>query len=53
MARIPGSEQAIELMVNCKTYPAVSSKYVETVCTGGVQPNGEFVRLYTQCRFGF
>ena len=33
-------------MVNCKTYPAVSTKYVETVCTGGIQPNGEFVRLY-------
>jgi len=33
-------------MVNCKTYPAVSSKYVETVCTGGVTAEGEFVRLY-------
>jgi hypothetical protein len=46
MARIPNSEKTIELMVNCKTYPAVSSKYVETVCTGGVQATGEFVRLY-------
>jgi hypothetical protein len=46
MAKIPGSERTIELMVNCKTYPAVSTKYVETVCTGGVQRNGEFVRLY-------
>jgi len=46
MARIPESDQTIELMVNCKTYPAVSTKYVETVCTGGVRANGEFVRLY-------
>lgn len=46
MARIAGSEQTIELLVNCKTYPAVSTKYVETVCTGGVQANGDFVRLY-------
>lgn len=46
MARIPESERLIELMVNCKTYPAVSTKYVETVCTGGVQRDGRFVRLY-------
>lgn len=46
MAKIIGSEQTIELMVNCKTYPAVSKKYIETVCTGGVQANGDFVRLY-------
>lgn len=46
MARVAGSEKTIELMVNCKTYPAVSAKYVETVCTGGVQASGEFVRLY-------
>ena len=46
MAKIIGTEAAVELMVNCKTYPSVSGKYIETVCTGGVQPNGEFVRLY-------
>lgn len=46
MGKISESEQTIELMVNCKTYPAVSTKYVETVCTGGVQATGEFVRLY-------
>lgn len=46
MTKIPESEQTIELMVNCKTYPAVSTKYVETVCTGGVRATGEFVRLY-------
>jgi len=46
MAKIPGSERTLELLVNCKTYPAVSKKYVETVCTGGVEPDGRFVRLY-------
>ena len=46
MSKISGSEATVEFMVNCKTYPAVSSKYVETVCTGGVRPDGEFVRLY-------
>lgn len=46
MAKIPGSEQTIELLINCKTYPAVSKKYIETVCTGGVQADGSFVRLY-------
>jgi hypothetical protein len=52
MSKIPGTETSLELLVNCKTYPAVSTKYVETVCTGGVQPSGEFVRLYPiQFRF--
>lgn len=46
MVKIPESEQALELLVNCKTYPAVSKKYTETVCTGGVQADGSFVRLY-------
>lgn len=46
MARVVGSEKVIELMVNCKTYPAVSTKYVETVCTGGVTAEGDFIRLY-------
>lgn len=46
MSKIIGSEQTIELLVNCKTYPAVSKRYFETVCTGGVQASGEFVRLY-------
>ena len=46
MARVPETETDLELLVNCKTYPAVSKKYVETVCTGGVQADGQFVRLY-------
>jgi hypothetical protein len=46
MAKVPGSEKTLTLLVNCKTYPAVSKKYTETVCTGGVEPSGDFVRLY-------
>lgn len=46
MAKILESERDLELLVNCKTYPAVSKKYIETVCTGGVEPDGSFVRLY-------
>ncbi len=46
MSKIPGSERDLRLLVNCKTYPAISTKYIETVCTGGVQESGEFVRLY-------
>jgi hypothetical protein len=29
-----------------KTYPELSSKYYETVCTGGTLEDGRFVRLY-------
>lgn len=46
MARVPGSETTLDVLVNCKTYPAVSKKYVETVCTGGVARDGSFKRLY-------
>lgn len=46
MSKIPETEREFEFMVNCKTYPAVSQKYIETVCTGGVEANGDFVRLY-------
>jgi hypothetical protein len=46
MARIPGSEQTLELMVNRKTYSAVSTKYIETLCTGGLEKDGRFIRLY-------
>ncbi len=46
MSKIEGTEREIQLMVNCKTYPAVSKKYTETVCTGGVTSEGDFIRLY-------
>jgi hypothetical protein len=29
-----------------KTYPSISTKYVETVCTAGVTEDGSWVRLY-------
>lgn len=29
-----------------KTYPELSSKYNETVCTGGTLENGDFIRIY-------
>src|ERR1700741_491086 len=29
-----------------KTYPELSSKYYETVCTGGTLEDGRFIRLY-------
>ncbi|MEP7129311.1 MAG: hypothetical protein ABI729_10600, partial [Chitinophagales bacterium] len=29
-----------------KTYPELSTKYYETVCTGGTLEDGRFVRLY-------
>ncbi len=46
MARVPGSQTTLDVLVNCKTYPAVSKKYLETVCTGGVCRDGSFARLY-------
>lgn len=46
MARMPGSEKTLDVLVNCKTYPAVSKTYLETVCTGGVSREGLFTRLY-------
>ncbi len=52
MSKIPESERDLEFLVNCKTYPAISTKYIETVCTGGVEADGSFVRLYpVQFRF--
>ena len=46
MARVAASEKTIDMLVNCKTYPAVSKKYLETVCTGGISRDGHFTRLY-------
>ncbi len=34
------------LLVTVRTYPNISSKYVETVCTAGVTRDGEWRRLY-------
>jgi hypothetical protein len=35
-----------KVMIWGKTYPELSTKYRETVCTGGVLENGNFIRLY-------
>lgn len=34
------------LLVTVKTYPTLSTKYIETVCTAGVRPDGTWIRLY-------
>lgn len=34
------------VLVTVKTYPTLSKKYGETVCTAGVRPDGTWVRLY-------
>jgi hypothetical protein len=34
------------VLVTVKTYPTLSTKYGETVCTAGVRPDGTWVRIY-------
>lgn len=34
------------ILVTVKTYPTLSSKYFETVCTAGLRPDGTWVRIY-------
>lgn len=34
------------VLVTVKTYPTLSMKYGETVCTAGVRPDGSWVRIY-------
>ncbi len=38
--------QTTRVLIWGKTYPELSSKYVETVCTGGVRLDGTPIRLY-------
>jgi hypothetical protein len=38
--------QRIRVLIWGKTYPELSAKYVETVCTGGVREDGTPIRLY-------
>ena len=35
-----------KVLVTVKTYPTLSRKYGETVCTAGVRPDGSWVRIY-------
>lgn len=34
------------ILITVKTYPTLSRKYGETVCTAGVRPDGTWIRLY-------
>ncbi len=34
------------ICIAVKTYPSISTKYIETVCTAGVTEDGEWIRLY-------
>ena len=40
------SKRRERLLVTVKTYPTLSTKYGETVCTAGVREDGSWVRLY-------
>lgn len=39
-------EEFIRVLIWGKTYPELSAKHVETVCTGGVREDGSPIRLY-------
>jgi hypothetical protein len=34
------------VLITAKTYPTLSRKYGETVCTAGVREDGTWVRIY-------
>ncbi len=34
------------ILITVKTYPTLSRKYGETVCTAGVREDGSWIRLY-------
>lgn len=38
--------QRERILVTVKTYPTLSKRYGETVCTAGVRENGSWIRLY-------
>lgn len=40
------SYQKLRVLIWGKTYPELSSRYTETVCTGGVREDGTPIRLY-------
>lgn len=35
-----------KILITVKTYPSISTKYSELVCTAGITENGEWIRLY-------
>lgn len=36
----------VRVLITVKTYPTLSRKYGETVCTAGIRPDGSWVRIY-------
>ena len=40
------NSQRTRFLVTVKTYPTLSTKYGETVCTAGVREDGSWIRLY-------
>lgn len=36
----------MKVFIVVKTYPALSSKYDEIVCTAGINENGDWIRIY-------
>lgn len=38
--------QVERILITVRTYPTLSTKYIETVCTGGINAQGEWRRLY-------
>ena len=35
-----------KILILAKTYPSLSEKYLETVCTAGVRDDGSWIRVY-------
>ena len=35
-----------KVLITVKTYPTLSNKYDETVCTAGFRPDGSWIRIY-------
>lgn len=35
-----------KVLITVKTYPSISTKYEEIVCTAGMRENGEWIRIY-------
>ena len=38
--------ETIKILITVKTYPTLSSKYEELVCTAGVREDGSWIRIY-------
>ena len=48
-ARGPVTDRAVQThaeLIWAKTYPELTSKYIETVCTAGLLPSAKPLRLY-------